>query len=93
MTDLVERHTYELSDRYRRDEAEACWRQIAAPALLVLSGESEYLPKLGQDGTEEAFRAAIPGVRIEVLHDAGHMLHHERPEVVAGLIEAFLLEE
>jgi pimeloyl-ACP methyl ester carboxylesterase len=79
--------------RYRRDEAEACWRQIAAPALLVLSGESEYLPKLGQDGTEEAFRAAIPGVRIEVIPDAGHMLHHDRPEAVARLIEAFLLEE
>jgi len=79
--------------RYRRDEAEACWRQIAAPVLLVLSGQSEYLPKLGQDGTAEAFRAAIPGVRIEVLHDAGHMLHHDRPEAVAGLIEAFLLEE
>jgi pimeloyl-ACP methyl ester carboxylesterase len=79
--------------RYRRDEAEACWRQIAAPVLLVLSGQSEYLPKLGQDGTAEAFRAAIPGVRIEVIPDAGHMLHHDRPEAVAGLIEAFLLEE
>lgn len=79
--------------RYRRDEAEACWQQITAPALLVLAGASEYLQRLGEDGTPGGFRASIPGVRIETVKDAGHMLHHERPEAVAALIEAFLLEE
>lgn len=76
--------------RYRRDEAEACWRRIQAPALLVLAGRSEMLPRLGEDGTEAGFRAAIPGVHIEVLETAGHMLHHEQPEALARVIEAFL---
>ena len=79
--------------RYRRDEAEACWSRIEAAALLVLGGQSEFLPRLGADGGEEYFRRWIPGVRVEFLEDAGHMLHHERPAAVARLVEAFLLEE
>jgi pimeloyl-ACP methyl ester carboxylesterase len=79
--------------RYRRDEAEACWRRIQAPALLVLAGKSEMLRLLGEEGTEAGFRAAIPGVDIEVLETAGHMLHHEQPEAVARVIEAFLRRE
>lgn len=78
--------------RYRRDEAEACWRKITAPALLVLAGRSEFLPRLGEDGTEAGFRASIPGLRLEVLESAGHMLHHEQPEEVARLVESFLGE-
>jgi pimeloyl-ACP methyl ester carboxylesterase len=76
--------------RYRRDEAEACWRRIQAPTLLVLAGRSEMLPRLGEDGTEAGFRAAIPGVHIEVLETAGHMLHHEQPEALARVVETFL---
>lgn len=75
---------------YRRDEAEACWRQIAAPAMLVLAEQSEFLPKLGTDGLAAAFREHIPGVRIEIMAGAGHMLHHEQPEAVARLLETFL---
>jgi pimeloyl-ACP methyl ester carboxylesterase len=76
--------------RYRRDEAEACWKRIQAPAMLVLAGKSEMLKLLGDEGTEAGFRAAIPGVEIETLETAGHMLHHEQPEAVAAVIEAFL---
>ena len=36
------------------------------------------------------FRACIPHVRVAVLSDAGHMLHHEEPAAVARLIEDFL---
>lgn len=79
--------------RYRRDEAEACWRQIVAPAMLVLAGESEYLPRLGEDGTVESWRRQVPQLRVETLEGVGHMLHHEAPARVAALVEAFLLEE
>ena len=37
-------------------------------------------------------RAAHHVQRYEVVADAGHMLHHDQPEAVARLIEAFLLE-
>lgn len=75
---------------YRRDEAEACWRQVAAPAMLVLAGQSEFLPRLGADGVAERFRETIPGLRVEVVPGAGHMLHHEQPAAVAQLLEPFL---
>jgi pimeloyl-ACP methyl ester carboxylesterase len=33
---------------------------------------------------------SVPDCRIEVIEDAGHMLHHDQPEVLAHLIESFL---
>ena len=78
---------------YRRDEAEACWHRVAAPALLVLAEHSEFLPRLGEDGTPGYFRRWIPGVRVEVMAGVGHMLHHEQPAAAARLVEDFLLEE
>ncbi len=77
---------------YRRDEAEACWQQIVAPVLLVLAGKSEMLARLGDDGSNERFRATVRNLRIEVMQDLGHMFHHEAPAEVAAVVEAFLLE-
>ena len=34
--------------------------------------------------------ACLPQVRTEMIEDAGHMLHHDQPEVLAQLIEDFL---
>jgi pimeloyl-ACP methyl ester carboxylesterase len=76
--------------RYRRDEAEACWHGITAPALLVMGEDSDYRRQLGPDGQPEALAAAFPQIRVETLPDAGHMLHHECPEAVAGIVERFL---
>jgi pimeloyl-ACP methyl ester carboxylesterase len=78
---------------YRRDESEACWHRIAAPALIVLAEHSEFLPRLGEDGTPDYFRRWIRGARVEVMSGVSHMLHHERPAEVARLVEGFLLEE
>ena len=59
-------------------------------ALVVLGQESDYLPRLGADGTIEALRAAYPGADVVSIEGAGHMLHIERPDAVAPVIEAFL---
>jgi len=75
---------------YKRDDAEATWREIRAPLLMVLGEESDYLKRLGADGSFEALRAVHPGVEIASVADAGHMLHIERPHSVAPIIEAFL---
>jgi len=48
------------------------------------------LKRLGVDGTMEALRAAHPGVELAGIAGAGHMLHIERPESVAPVVEAFL---
>lgn len=75
---------------YRREEMEACWRRQKAPVLMVFGGKSDLAARLGTEGGEAAFRGSIPDVRVEVLADAGHMLHHEEPAAVARLIEQFL---
>ena len=84
------RHRWVNPVLYRREEAEACWRGIRAPLLLMLGEQSEYLSCLGVDGTDGGFRAVMPGIEIARIADAGHMLHIERPDVVAPLVESFL---
>lgn len=75
---------------YRREETEACWRQIKAPVLLVLAEHSEFLRHLGADGTPEAFGHHIAQLLVRVLPGVGHMMHYEDPELVAREICAFL---
>jgi pimeloyl-ACP methyl ester carboxylesterase len=75
---------------YKREDAEACWREVKAPMLLILGAESSHVGNLGQDGTPAAFRAIMPHVNIENVAGAGHLLHIEKPDAVAPLIEAFL---
>jgi len=58
--------------------------------LMIFGGKSELAVRLGTEGGAVAFRDCIPNVRVEVLADAGHMLHHEEPAAVARLIEDFL---
>jgi pimeloyl-ACP methyl ester carboxylesterase len=84
------RHRWVNPIPYRREEAEACWREIRAPMLMLLGDESEFIAKLGADGTEAAFRAIMPGTEIARVAGAGHMLHIEKPELVAPLVENFL---
>ena len=84
------RHRWVSPVVYRREETEAVWRHIEAPALLLLGDASEYLQKLGADGTDAAFRALIPQLEIARIPGAGHMLHIEKPELVAPIVEDFL---
>jgi pimeloyl-ACP methyl ester carboxylesterase len=75
---------------YKREDAEACWRELRAPLLLLVGELSDLPAKLGADGTPAAFRANFPHLEIAHVAGAGHMLHIERPDLVAPLIEAFL---
>jgi pimeloyl-ACP methyl ester carboxylesterase len=77
---------------YRLDEARACWERVTAPVLWVDAAESETIRRMKltpQDLAER--RAAFKNLSYQTVADAGHMLHHDRPEEVARLIEAFLL--
>ena len=84
------RHRWISPAGYRREDTEAMWRQIKAPVLLLLGGESEHLDKLGVDGTEAAIRALFSRLDIARVPGAGHMLHIEKPDHVAMLVETFL---
>jgi pimeloyl-ACP methyl ester carboxylesterase len=83
------------------EEIFAVWRSITAPVLWVAAAESD-IPRwldahpegeVGSDGLHGVRRrlAQVPGGRLEVIAGAGHMLHHDRPDAVARVIEPFLL--
>lgn len=84
------RHHWVNPILYKREDTEACWRELRAPLLMLLGELSEFLPKLGVDGTPEAFRAIFPHMEVARVAGAGHMLHIERPHLVAPLVESFL---
>jgi pimeloyl-ACP methyl ester carboxylesterase len=84
------RHHWVNPILYKREDAEACWRHLCAPLLMLVGEESDHLAKLGADGTAEAFRSIFPHIEIARVAGAGHMLHIERPDLVAPLVEAFL---
>jgi pimeloyl-ACP methyl ester carboxylesterase len=75
---------------YRRDETEACWRQVEIPVLMLLAACSEYLPGLGEDGSEARFRSMLRHLTLHTLPEVGHMMHHEDPAAVAALIRDFV---
>ncbi len=77
---------------YRVDEAHACWERVTAPVLWVDAAESETVTRMRLTAAELAERrGAFKNLRHHTVADAGHMLHHDQPEQVARLIEAFLV--
>ena len=46
--------------------------------------------KHGADEQKARVQHAVANVRREVIQDAGHMLHHDQPQALAALVEAFL---
>jgi pimeloyl-ACP methyl ester carboxylesterase len=76
---------------YRVDEARACWERVAAPVLWIDGAESETSQRMQLTPADLAERrAAFRNLRHHTVPGAGHMLHHDQPEEVARLIEAFL---
>jgi pimeloyl-ACP methyl ester carboxylesterase len=84
------RHHWVNPILYKREDTEASWRELRAPLLLLIGEKSELPSKLAEDGTAAAFRAIFPHIEIAHIADAGHMLHIERPDLVAPLVEDFL---
>jgi pimeloyl-ACP methyl ester carboxylesterase len=84
------RHHWVNPVLYKREDTEACWRELRAPLLMLMGEESDILAKLGDDGALSAFHAIFPTMEIARIPGAGHMLHIERPELVAPQVESFL---
>lgn len=79
---------------YRIEESRACWARVEAPVLWVDAALSETPGRMGLTADEQAERRVV----FRKLHhvtvpDAGHMLHHDQPEAVAGLIRDFVEDE
>lgn len=76
---------------FQRAEAEACWKRFIAPVLLVLGGRSEIRERVNPEHvTHEYFQSMFRDIRIELLPDAGHMMHIENPATIARLCAEFV---
>jgi len=78
---------------YRVEEVLEIYRRITALVLSV-EADSDSLSQWWKGSyTIDEFHDRlkhVPQVLTEVIRDAGHMLHHDQPEHLAGLIEDFL---
>jgi pimeloyl-ACP methyl ester carboxylesterase len=74
---------------YQRDQAEACWKEIAAPVLFVMGGLSEHARRVMNDENAARFPQLFRSLTMRTVAEAGHMMHHERPAEIAELIEQF----
>jgi pimeloyl-ACP methyl ester carboxylesterase len=79
---------------YHVDEVLACWRRVTAPVLWV---EAEHTNMWLWMGPKEQARSEVERrmghlakVTPRMMPDAGHMLHHDQPELLARMIEEFL---
>jgi pimeloyl-ACP methyl ester carboxylesterase len=75
---------------YQRDQAEACWRAIVAPLLLVMGQESELTKRMSEDLTPQRLQSLFRNITTVTLPDTGHMVHHEQPAQLAPIVEKFL---
>lgn len=78
---------------YRVDEVLEIYRSITAPTLSVEAGDDSldqwWKGKYTLAQYHERLKS-VPDCRCAVVQDAGHMLHHDQPGQLAGLLEAFL---
>ncbi|MCL2345613.1 MAG: alpha/beta hydrolase [Desulfobulbus sp.] len=75
---------------FRLEESMAIWRQIRCPVLWVAGRQSWVVRDYAnRPGDWEARRACFAEVREEWIDQTDHMLHHDQPAAVAGLIEAW----
>jgi pimeloyl-ACP methyl ester carboxylesterase len=78
---------------YRLDEMLETYRSISAPTLAVEASDESlthwWKGKYTLAEYHERLKV-IPDVRVAVIQDAGHMLHHDQPQQLAAMIEGFL---
>lgn len=81
---------------FHPEEAIEVYKAITAPTLsVVASDDSLGLWWKGRYTLDEfqARIAFVPRLQRAVIDDAGHMMHHDRPQELAALIEAFLSDK
>ena len=88
------RHKHASPLLYQIDEVLACWSAITAPVLWVEADDTNMWQWMGPkaEARVEIDRRLgfLADVSTRMMADAGHMLHHDQPEALAQMIEAFL---
>jgi len=78
---------------YQKAEVLECWKRITAQVMWVEGDQTDVSKWWGNRYPRSDFEArlaVLPRLERHVLSPAGHMLHHDQPEQLAKLLEAFL---
>jgi pimeloyl-ACP methyl ester carboxylesterase len=76
----------QLRAQATRIDARPALRELRCPTLVVAARQDELCPV----SRHEEIAAAVPGARLEVLEDCGHLSTLERPDTVASLVRAWM---
>jgi pimeloyl-ACP methyl ester carboxylesterase len=86
-------HKITNAQLYRVEEVLEIYKCINAPTLAVEASDNSmdqwWQGKYSLAQYHERLKS-VPNVRIAHVAEAGHMMHHDQPEVLAALIEAFI---
>jgi pimeloyl-ACP methyl ester carboxylesterase len=86
-------HKVANAQLYRVDEVLEIYRRIAMPVLAVEAADSSlelwWKGKFTLAQYHERLKV-VPQVEIARIEDAGHMMHHDQPQILATLIERFI---
>ncbi len=88
-------HKITNAQLFRVDEVLACYERITAPVLAVEASDDSLVTWWKGAYTLAQYHerlASVPNVQIKVIQDAAHMLHHDQPEQLAAMIDAFLAD-
>ena len=80
---------------YKVEEALAMYQRITAPVLAVEASDDSLSQWWKGSYTRDQYHErlqSVPQVRIEVIDHAGHMLHHDQPDILAQLVASFLTD-
>jgi len=78
---------------YRVDEVLETYKCITAPTLVVQAGDDSLTPWWQGAYTLADYHERlrnVPNCRSVQIADSGHMLHHDKPQEVARLVEEFI---
>lgn len=77
----------------RLEELLECWKRVTGPTLWVVTNEIDPRGWRKDTPAQMAERKnAFRDFREVLLHDSGHMMHHDQPERLAAIIGEFLLK-
>ena len=78
---------------YQADEVLALYRRLSMPVLAVEASDNSldlwWKGKFTLEQYHERIKN-VPNVEIGFIPDAGHMMHHDQPELLAAMIERFI---
>lgn len=86
-------HKLSNANLFRVEEQLALYKRLSMPVLCVEAQENQLTQWWGGSFTLAEYHErlkSVPHCEIATVADAGHMMHHDQPEVVADLIEQFI---